>query len=162
MSILAQNLFYTALIIVSGAVIIKTLKRFKMRTALMLFCVLFGLTLIYVPFYFGGQVMLKLMINFFNDETIAHTFVKNMSGILAAPFVFFKSASVGTAVFAVIVFSASFILTALLTVKVVKWIYDISRATTFVRRPRKIRALFALDYIIDNQNTYKQLAHFRN
>ena len=67
MSILYQNILYTVLLIISSIVITIFLSRFKMKMARTLFIILSIIMSLYIPFYFGGNTMISLFTNIFND-----------------------------------------------------------------------------------------------
>ncbi len=162
MDISIQVLLYSLLFIASGIVILHTLDRSKMKTAWTLFAVLFIVMLLYIPFYFGGSALTKVFVNIYKSDYAARMFMNLMHETLTAPFIFFKSLSLGSAVLAIVFFAASLIVAAFLTVKVVKLIRGFCRGTTFVRRPRRTRTFCEFAYIINYQNIYKRLARLLN
>ena len=162
MSNLLLNLFYSVLLIVSGIVIMATLDKFKMRVAKILFGVLFVVCLIYIPFYFGGNMMLSLLSKLFNDQTVAETFVGGMQATLAAPFILFKSVTTGMAIFSIIAIVAGLIATVTLAVEVVKYVRNYLKKAEFRLRSLKYIVLDEVFFYINERFLYKRLERYRN
>lgn len=162
MNSLLLNLIYSLVLVASGIVILATLNKFKMRVATILFGVLFSICLIYIPFYFGGNMMLSLFSKLFNDQTIAETFVGTMQATLAAPFLFFQSVTTGMALFSIIAIVAGLIATVTLAVEVVKYVRNHLKKANFRLRRFKYIVLDEVFLLINYRFLYKRLERYRN
>lgn len=100
---LTSNLIYCTLFILSGIIITVSFRRAKMKIAETLFKILFGVFLIYLPFYFGGSFVLELTPKIIDNEIFNIAFKEFMTQIISTPFLVFKSVSIITAVMAIFV-----------------------------------------------------------
>lgn len=159
---LLLNIMYSLILIMSGIVIIVTLEHFKMRVARTVFSVFFVICLIYIPFYFGGNAMVPLLSGLFKDTTIAETFALTMRATISAPFLLFKSVTVGVAVFSIISIIAGFIATVTLAITVVNYVRKRIRKASFTHRRLKCVILDDVFYKINYRFLYKRLGRYRN
>ena len=162
MNSLLLNLLYSLLLIVSGIVIIYTLDRFKMRVACIAFTVLFVICLIYIPFYFGGNVMLSFFSGLIKDQTVAEIFVASVNETLNAPFLLFQSVSLGMAIFSVICIVACLIATVTLAIKVVNYVRNYLKKKEFCFKRLKQIVLNEVFLYINFRFLYKRLERYRN
>lgn len=162
MSILYQNILYTVLLIISSIVITIFLSRFKMKTARTLFIILSIIMSLYIPFYFGGNTMISLFTKIFNDAVIAKIFTKNLAKIIAAPFLFFKSASIGMTILSIMMFTASLIVMLALIVCVIKFVLKVVKFKEI--KVTEVIQTYIEEYIwIPNDRfLYKTLEKYRN
>lgn len=162
MSDLALNILYSALLIVSGIVIIAALDKFKMHVARISFEVLFVVCLIYIPFYFGGNAMMSFFSGIFKDQAVAETFISAMQETISAPFFLFQSVTTGMAIFSIIITVAGLIATVTLAVEVVRYIRNYLKKAEF--RPKRLRhvVLNEVFLYINNRFLYKRLERYRN
>ena len=162
MSILYQNILYTVLLIISSIVITIFLSRFKMKIARTLFIILSIIMSLYIPFYFGGNAMISLFTKIFNDAVIAKIFTKNLVKIIAAPFLFFKSVSMGMAILSILMFIASLIVMLALIVCVIKLVLKVVKFKEI--KVTEVIQTYIEEYIwIPNDRfLYKTLEKYRN
>ena len=156
------NLFYSFVLIISGIIIIETLRRFKMRVAYVSFSVLFVICLIYIPFYFGGSAMTSFFSGMFKDQTVADTFISTMQQTLTAPFLLFRSVTLGMALFSIIVTVAGLIATVTLAVRVIKYVRNCLKKAHFAPRPLRFILLNEDFLYINYRFLYKRLERYRN
>ena len=162
MNSLLLNLLYSLVLIVSGIIIIATLDRFKMRVARILFTVLFVICLIYIPFYFGGNVMVSFFSGVFKDQTIAETFIGTVQATLTAPFFLFQSVTTGMAIFSIIAIVAGLIATVTLAVEVVKYVRNYLKKAEFRLGSLRYIVLDEVFFYINERFLYKRLERYRN
>ena len=162
MSILYQNILYTVLLIISSIVITIFLSRFKMKIARTLFIILSIIMSLYIPFYFGGNTMISLFTKIFNDAVIAKIFTKNLAKIIAAPFLFFKSVSIGMTILSIMMFIASLIVMVALIVCVIKFVLKVVKFKEI--KVTEVIQTYIEEYIwIPNDRfLYKTLEKYRN
>ena len=162
MNILYENIIYTVLLIISSIVITKFLSRFKMKTARTLFIILSIIMSLYIPFYFGGNTMISLFTKIFNDAVIAKIFTKNLAKIIAAPFLFFKSVSMGMAILSILMFIASVLAMAALIIGVIKFVLKVVKFKEI--KVTEVIQTYIEEYIwIPNDRfLYKTLEKYRN
>ena len=162
MDLFAQNVLYSILLIVSGVIILSTLKHFKMYIARALFMVLFAITLIYIPFYFGGNALFSWAVGTFKDQSVARIFIANVQGILNTPFALFQSVTVGMAVFSVLLLVAAIITAVALTAAVVEFIQNCLQHSTKTHKDVKRIVLRVLRYVNNSRFLYKRLERYLN
>ena len=162
MNILYENIIYTVLLIISSIVITKFLSRFKMKTARTLFIILSIIMSLYIPFYFGGNTMISLFARMFDEEIIAIDFANNLREIIAAPFLFFKSVSMGMAILSILMFIASVLVMAALIIGVIKFVLKVVKFKEI--KVTEVIQTYIEEYIwIPNDRfLYKTLEKYRN
>ena len=162
MNSLLLNLLYSIVLIFSGIIIVATLERFNMRVACIAFSCLLVVCLIYIPFYFGGNIMLSFFSGVLKDQTVAETFVSTMQNILTAPFWLFESVTVGMAIFSIIAIIAGIIATIALTLEVINYVRNRLKKVGF--KPKRFKKII-LDEVflfINYRFLYKRLERYRN
>ena len=162
MSMFIQNLLYSVLLIVSGMIILATLSHFRMKVARGLFLVLFAVSLVYIPFYFGGSAMTSFFSGMFKDRTVADTFISTMQQTLTAPFLLFRSVTLGMALFSIIVTVAGLIATVTLAVRVIKYVRNCLKKAHFAPKPFRFILLNEDFLYINYRFLYKRLERYRN
>ena len=162
MNSLLLNLLYSIVLIVSGIIIIATLDRFKMRVACIAFTVLFVICLVYIPFYFGGNVMLSFLSGLLKDQTVAETFITSMQETLAAPFFLFQSVTTGMALFSIIAIVAGIIATVTLAVEVIKYVRNYLKKAEFNLKRLTQIVIDEVFLYINYRFLYKRLERYRN
>ena len=162
MNILYENIIYTVLLIISSIVITKFLSRFKMKTARTLFIILSIIMSLYIPFYFGGNTMISLFTKIFDDETVARVFTYNLSDIINAPFILFKSVSIGMFITSSIMFIATILVIVSLIISVVKFVLKVVKFKEI--KVTEVIQTYIEEYIwIPNDRfLYKTLEKYRN
>lgn len=157
-----QQLLYGLMLLLSGAIIMSALARFKMKVARYFFVAMLTVLMLYIPFYFGESATVNFFAFVFRDKEVANTFVIYMQSVLTAPFFLFGSMSLGIAVFSVLVLAAILIATVSITVEVVRFVSR--RRKDISRRPKDAKAiLFGIAvYISDFRFLYKRLERYRN
>ena len=162
MSLLWQNVLYCTMFIVSGAIILSTLKRRKMVIAHTMFCILFGVLLVYVPFYFGGSLMIRVANCLFTDKGILSAFVRLTRETISAPFAYFMPISMLSAAIALICIAATVITAVTVTIKAVEYFRSGRREIFKIHRDARARAVSRLCFAVNNRYVYRHLGRFRN
>ena len=162
MNSLLLNLIYSIVLIISGLIIIATLDRFKMRIARIAFTVLFVICLVYIPFYFGGNVMLSFLSGLLKDQTVAETFITLSQETLAAPFFLFQSVTTGMAIFSIIAIVAGIIATVTLAVEVIKYVRNYLKKAEFNLKRLTQIVIDEVFLYINYRFLYKRLERYRN
>ena len=157
-----QSLFYSILLIISGMIIYAALTRFNMKVARALFMVLFTVTMLYIPFYFGGNALFNLALGTFKDQSVARIFIANVQDILHTPFGLFQSVTLGMAVFSVLLLVAAIIAAVALTAAVVELIQSCLQSKTKTHKDVKRIVLRVLRYVNNSRFLYKRLERYRN
>lgn len=98
---LLQNAALCLLFAVSGAVIIKALDKMNMRVAKLIAMPVFGVLLLYIPFYFGGNQALYLMRRVV-DSLVMQALERDMNYTLRSPFPYVEVIAFLSAAFAVL------------------------------------------------------------
>ena len=162
MSILYQNILYTVLLIISSIVITIFLSRFKMKIARTLFIILSIIMSLYIPFYFGGNTMISLFTKIFNDPVIAKIFTKNLTEIITAPFLFFKSASIGMTVISIMMLIAAILIMEALIISVIQFVLEIKSFKEI--KITEVTQTYIEEYIWrpNDRFLYKTLEKYRN
>lgn len=158
----ALNMLYTLLLIVSGIIIFAVLGHFKMKNASRVFAVLFGVTLFYIPFYFGGKATVVFCTDILRDEEVANVFVNYMQHSLELPFVLFQSVTTGMALFSIIVAFAALVATITLTLEVVKYIRNCNHVDFSNCKDIKRIILREVEYITNSRFLYRTLGRYLN
>gem|GEM_PF-3208080 len=157
-----QNVFYCMLFVVSGLIILRSLRKRRMYCAHFLGVVLFLLLSMYIPFYFLGRLSLGTMEWLLEDPGAVEIFSLYMTETLAAPFLFVKGISVGTAIFAFIFTIAGLLTTVFVIRTIVEYIRRSAPYLLISRRARRGDVVPAFSYIINNRFSYLKLERLLN
>ena len=106
--------------------------------------------------------MISLFTKIFNDAVIAKIFTKNLAKIIAAPFLFFKSVSIGMTILSIMMFIASLIVMVALIVCVIKFVLKVVKFKEI--KVTEVIQTYIEEYIwIPNDRfLYKTLEKYRN
>lgn len=104
---MVENIIICLTYLLSGLIILGVFDRFGMRVARTAFLTLFCILLLYIPFYFGGQITLKLYSYIFTDKVMYARFAMHMCAIIEYPFAFMSLVSIISAVMALFMITAA-------------------------------------------------------
>ena len=115
MDLFSQSVIFILLLSGSGLIIQSVLKKRGMLIARALFLVLLGFILLYVPFFFGGSLMIRYFDRILPGDEFTECFGFFMENLFEGPFMLMRTASVISAVFAIFILTA----TAIVAVRVI-------------------------------------------
>lgn len=157
-----QIFFYIAVYLSSGLVVSHALKSRRMKVASYLFRILFFVFAFYIPFYFGGNLMLTVIDDVVENVVYKAYFAEFLTGILSAPFMLFKSVSLVSALIAIVAVTATFIVAVTVVFKIAEFIYKkcIEVLGGFDKKPQIIKRPFT--FFRNDRHVYLVLERLLN
>ena len=162
MGFFSQNVLLILLFLISGLIIQSRLKKLGMRYARGLFLVLFGLLLIYIPFYFGGNIMTRYFETHMPNAAFTEYFGFLMESLFAGPFLFMKTASLATTVFATFLLTATALVAISVINKIILFICSFNVELCAASEGRSYGYPEPVPERTIPRQVYKLLEHFRN
>lgn len=161
-STLTSNIIYGLLFVISGIIISVSLKRAGMKLAGRLFKILFGVILVYLPFYFGGTFFLEVTSKIIKNDICNIYFRNFMTQILSSQFPLFKSVSIITAVIAIFVAAGTIIALVSIVSKLLSIICKHWRELKCLTLLTNLNKPVTVNGYVDQSNIYKLTNHFLN